>query len=1046
MPARTFYSRCSMAMLLIVGLAAQAHGGGDDAASLATAHGFLKRGLYDIAEQEYRRVLADSPDETESQQAHYGLAVCLVRQSRFADASPLLSKLFDDESFAFAADVGVMLAQCRSALGDYDGAADVVARCRGRLAGHALADDAALIGIEALYRAGKHLDCLRNATAFLKAYADSNLAALVRAYGGLSAAQLGKDADAVELTKAALRDGLPDAMAERVRLTLADAMQRTGDLDGAAEAYEVVHKAGGTLASRAALGRGSAMWKKGDHSAAMALLDEALKAPEAIGAANVAYAQLIRGRVLLDDGRFADAESALEKSEIASAELSLPYLDQARYWRAKCLLRGDDAKKAVDLLRAAIEAHPKSELIAEMRYDLAVACVRMQRNEDAIDALNDFAKRHSDHPLMPGARVMLASAKHQTGDYRGSDEQIAAWRKESTSGTALPADLAFVHAENAYLTGDYAAAADRYAAFLKSSEADSRSAVARRRLGLSQYRNGDLDAAMKSLSALGEGGETSATVFAIGDIHFSNRDWQNARSWLDRFIAAPDGAPTDDALLKSGIAHQRVGDYETALRRFTSIIEQAEESPHRAQAVFETGQTFVAMDRLDDAAKAFRRVLKMKGAKRFANPAREHLASIGLRTGRPELAAETFAAMAGEDASDDERASVRLRQAEALIQAEKFDEAAEVLRELLASTPAFADREKAKANRVLALARASDCDGAIEQFDDVKLDALAASLSLAIRYDRAWCLRKLGKVARAASAFGEIVESSGDSALGRHAALELAVIESERGDRAASLRLLEGLATSWRDKQLPDGFAVDQVLYRLGKTRFEMDAMDASSAAMRDLIEAFPKSDLVGPAAYLAGEAAFRGEQYERVVTMMERAIELGPDADYHASALLRLGDALNRLQRWAESERRFGEFLAKHGDSENAYQANFGIGWARENDRRFSDAIESYRRVTDGHKGPTAARAQFQIGQCLFASKDYEGAVRELIKTDILYAYPEWSAAALFEAGRCFERMNRRGEARQQFKTVVEKYGKTKWAAPAGERLQALASAGMPG
>lgn len=1046
MPARMFYSRCTIAMLLIAGLAAQAHGGGDDAASLATAHGFLKRGLYEIAEQEYRRVLADSPDETESLQANYGLSVCLVRQSRFQDAAPILSKMFDDESFAFAADVGVMLAQCKSALGDYDGAADVVAHCRGRLAGHALADDAALIGVEALYRAGKHRDCLRNAAAFLKAYADSNLAAMVRAYGGLSAVQLGQDATAVEMTKAALSGGLPDSMAVRVRLTLADALQRTGDLDGAANAYEDVRKAGGPLAPRAALGRGSALWKKGDHAAAMALIDEALKSPEAMGAANVAYAQLIRGRMLLDASRFKDAESALEKSATASAELSLPYLDQARYWRAKCLLRGDDAKTAADLLTAAIEAHPKSELVAEMRYDLAVAYVRLGRYEDAIEALNSFVAKHADHSLMPGALAMLASARHQTGDYAGSDEQIVAWRKAADSMTALPADLAFVHAENAYLTGDYSAAAERYVAFINSAATDSRSAVARRRLGLSQYRNGDRDAAMKSLTALGEGGETPATIFAIGDMYFNSRDWQNARSWLDRFIASPDGAPTDDALLKSGIAHQRVGDYETALRRLTSIVERETASPHRAQAVFEMGQTLVAMDRLDDAAKAFRRVLKMKRAKRFANPAREHLASIGLRTGRPELAAETFAAMAGEDASDDDRASVRLRQAEALIQAEKFGEAADVLQELLVSTPKFADRERAKANRVLALARASDCDGAIEQFDDMKLDGLAASLSLAIRYDRAWCLRKLGKIAKAASAFGAIVESSGDSTLGRHAALELAVIESERGDREASIRLLEGLAAAWRENSLPEGFAVDQVLYRLGKTRFEMDAMDASSAAMRELIEEFPKSDLVGPAAYLAGEAAYRGEQFERVVTLMERAIEGGADADYHASALLRLGDALNRLQRWTESEKRFDEFLAKHAKSENAYQANFGIGWARENDRRYAEAIESYRRVTDRHKGPTAARAQFQIGQCLFATKDYEGAVRELIKTDILYAYPEWSAAALFEAGRCFERLNRRGEARQQFKTVVEKYGKTKWAAPAGERLQALASAGVPG
>ncbi|MCA9255352.1 MAG: tetratricopeptide repeat protein [Phycisphaerales bacterium] len=666
MPARVTAIRCVLAALLLVVSAGRAFGGGDDGASLASAHGFLKRGLFEIAEKEYRGVLAGGPDATEMQQANYGLAVCLVRQNKFESASPILKKLLDDEDFAFAADVGVMLAQCRSALGDFDGAAEIVARCRGRLAGHALADDAALIGIEALYRAGKSRDCQRNAEAFLKAFADSDLAPLVRAYGSLASAQVGDDAAAVKLARSAMAGGLPEAMAIRVRLSLADALLRSDDLDGAADSYEIVRKAGGPLAARAALGRGAALWKKGDPAAA-ALVAEALKTPEALGDANVAYAQLIRGRLAFDAGQYEVAEAALEKSALIAERVAPRYLDQARYWRAKCFLRADDAKRAIELLAEAIAAHPDSALNAEMRFDASVALMRLERYDDAIAAINAFIDQNKGHALTPGALAMLASALHQTGDYAESDERIAAWR--DIAGRAMSADLAFLHAENAYLTGDYASAAARYAAFLKVDADDARSAVARRRLGLSQYRNRDYEPAMKTLSALGEGGATPATIFATGDMYFLNRDWRNARSWLDRFIAASEGAPTDDALLKSGIAHQRVGEYETALRRFTSLVEQEADTPHRAQAVFEMGQTLVAMDRLEDAAKAFQLVLKMKGAKRFANPAREHLASIGLRTGRPELAAETFAAMAGDQASDDERASARLRQAEALIQA-----------------------------------------------------------------------------------------------------------------------------------------------------------------------------------------------------------------------------------------------------------------------------------------------------------------------------------------------------------------------------------------
>ena len=116
------------------------------------------------------------------------------------------------------------------------------------------------------------------------------------------------------------------------------------------------------------------------------------------------------------------------------------------------------------------------------------------------------------------------------------------------------------------------------------------------------------------------------------------------------------------------------------------------------------------------------------------------------------------------------------------------------------------------------------------------------------------------------------------------------------------------------------------------------------------------------------------------------------------------------------------------------------------ENQGRFSEAIEAYRDVVEHHEGPTAARAQFQIGECLFALRDFKQAVRELLRVDILYAYPEWSAPALFEAGRCFEELGDPIEARSQYKLVQERYGQTEWASLAGKRLGALERSRVPG
>ena len=77
---------------------------------------------------------------------------------------------------------------------------------------------------------------------------------------------------------------------------------------------------------------------------------------------------------------------------------------------------------------------------------------------------------------------------------------------------------------------------------------------------------------------------------------------------------------------------------------------------------------------------------------------------------------------------------------------------------------------------------------------------------------------------------------------------------------------------------------------------------------------------------------------------------------------------------------------------------------------------------------------------------KKLEDAVSELLKVDILYAYPEWSAAALFEAGRCFEEMGDPIQARKRYEEVQLQHDGTEWADRASRHLKELNARTLPG
>jgi len=241
----------------------------------------------------------------------------------------------------------------------------------------------------------------------------------------------------------------------------------------------------------------------------------------------------------------------------------------------------------------------------------------------------------------------------------------------------------------------------------------------------------------------------------------------------------------------------------------------------------------------------------------------------------------------------------------------------------------------------------------------------------------------------------------------------------------------------------------DATFYRkLKHSVLERKALFAPAAELFErFVKDFSKSNLLASALFYAGEANFRAGRVDRTAKWLTTLVDEHSSGDFAAPAMLRLGECHATLQKWALSEETFQRFLERFPDGEQWYQAQFGVGWSRENQKRYDEAVAAYEKVTARHQGPTAARAQFQIGQCHFAQKKFEPAIRELLKVDILYAYPEWSAAALYEAGRCFSQLNDPVQARQQFNTVVEKYKDTKWAEMAQEQLTELtSSAALPG
>lgn len=1038
------------------------------ARTLNTANGLLQRGLFDLAVPEYEKFLEAAPDHASAPIAHYGLAVCLQRLGRGEDALAHLDPLTEQTDFQFAAEVDLLIGTCRLSRGEYAEAAIALRRMLRGFPQHASAADAGMMLVESLSRAGEHEQAAREARGFAQAFPDSPLRERTDLFLAVAEMNAGRDEPAQRVLEQSLERFPQGALADQATLLLAQCRHRRGLLGEAADAYEVIaQRVRGPIAADALLGLGQIALAEGRLDDAAMSLDTLLRNhPDS---ACVQAASLARARVSLEQGDTAAARGRLEALE-ASGPREMK--DDAAYWLAKCDLRDGNAEAAADRLRAAARRYDESDLAAEIMYDTAIATLRAGDDAAAGDALAAFREAYPRHTLAGDALATQAGVLHRLGEHEASRALCEQFLRES-AGSARTAEIEFLAAENRYLAGDYARAERAYRQFVEKHEAggadsageesgDGRAAAeavgrleaARFRLAMSVYRQdklGDAEALLEQVAGMTPlRMEFAGALLALGDARFQRGAWAEAEEVLTRYLdLGPSVASRDDALMKVGLSRARQGEHQDAIVAFKEIIVAHEDSVHALQARFECGQSMLALGQDANAKAMMEEVLAAGRESRFAPHALMNLGTIARREGRNEDAARLLSE-AGRLGGGELAAEAELQRGEALLGSGQYETAAGVFAEFIENNADHPQAAAARARLVIALARAGEHEQAVAAHTALgrRASTLDAPTRHAMLYEVAWAQRTLGRADAAETILRSLMADSPEPALLSHVLLALGGLRADAGQAEEAQELFRGALAAARSAQ--QGEVVEQASYRLGACGLELERFEDAALALEPFVAEFRESDLRASALLLRGEALLRASRVQQAAESFQAVIDEHEESEHVLPALLRLGEATAILQLWSRSEAAFAGWLEREPTDEQGgelwFQARFGLGWARENQGRFDEAMSEYSRVVEGHEGATAARAQFQIGQCLFAQGKHEDAARELLKVDILYAYPEWSAAALYEAGRCLLAAGRTAEAREQFEAVRTRFGDTQWANLAAQRLADATPERVPG
>ncbi|HEY5312916.1 MAG TPA: tetratricopeptide repeat protein [Pirellulales bacterium] len=993
--------RIAVLLLVLASAAGPAVAGGAPAdKQYAKATGYYTQGQSALALDEFQKFLAQYGDHPKAPLARFYAGESLVQLRKFAAAAEEFRPLtaLDDDP---------------------------------RLARKALFRAA-----ECTYFAGQLADASSLLEQFLKRFAGDKLNAYVLVYLGDVAWEQGDYAASEKHYRRALADFPEGPLADDCRCGIGRILERQAKPDEARVLYAAVIKKGASAAADMARLR----------------------------LAGLEYAA----------GNFRPAADTYD--QLAHAAADEPTKHRARLGHAQALFQLKQLTPARSLLENLsgapgmhVEASYWLGLVQAAQHDYPLAAATLTGIGAPVD--NPLAAAIAFH-----AGDAWLHAGKTTDALRLFDQVISSWPKSEF------ADDALLGRARAALADDNSTAlklaVDDLHRLFPSSDLNPAAArlLARGHLTNKRYAEalGLLEPLVASETKRKADAENLADRYLLALAYQGRKRHAEVLSTLAPLLASGDGQLRADAIRLQAAALVALEKFAEAIGPLESFLKTTPGTDGVAQAQAQLAVCYAETDKWDQARSAYRALSKSSAVAEITLPTAEILAESALAAGQEEWSAELFKFLASDGNPTAQAAKGLAGLAWSELRGGQLAEAAEHFEQLLKRCPDDPLAAGAGLARGQIFEREKRYDEALAAYQQVlnrygrsasapqallgaaRVEELARHLeSAAALYERllkdyqqlahrdlalynsAWVLEGLGRHDEADARFEQLHQGNWRSRYWADAVYRLAERALEQGQRDKSRALLVELIESQ-----PADEVLGHALYLQGQVAAAGEQWDQVEPPLARLIEDLPESPLTNLARFWLAEATYRGGKYgEAKVLFIKLAQELsGKHEKWMAMVPLRRAQICVHEHRWADA-RQIAETIATDFPGfEQQYEVDYVLGRVLANDARFDDAREAYTRVIRSQLGgqtETAAMAQWMIGETYFHQKNYEAAVREYLRLEVLYVYPTWQAGALLQAGKCHELLGEWEQATEIYARLLKNFPSTSFTDEAARRLR---------
>lgn len=919
---------------------------------------------------------------------------------------------------------------------------------------------------------------------------------------GEIAAFLNEDPQALELLSAFTTKHPDHPMSDAAWRWLAEVKLRLGDHRGAKDGFERVlarEQGDGRYAPAARVGLARAWAKLDNVETAVGLLrDQIERGGEWADRSRVELVRLLReaGRHdealavhaeferdldssnpttidpkrqrWLAESRFEQAATLIQATRVEEAEAVLQPLvgssdadlaTRAALELGELLAQRNQLEPARTVWNQAAQRFPNSSRWVALMARVADAARRLNQLADAEAAYLSIVQTRPDDPFAPDAQLRAAELAFQRGDHLEARRRAAALAVTFPTSSWIPA-ARLVEARAALASGQAEEAVTILTTLIENAQTDPALArAARYQLARAALAHNDPETAFAIWRELGstEGHPyVAASRYELGVNLYRLGRYDEAADALESYLkAVPETKIASQALAYLVMAHSRGGRFDQAAATLEQLARLHPNSNNLAVARVDLAERLYEAERYDQAEALFSPIADDQTS--ALRP--QALSGRGwcrLKLDRPEEAARDFQTLVETYANDPATPSNALILARTLQAIDRPNDALSVVDRLIERHPDFdrlADARLLQARLNLKLDRPEQAIAAYRSFLTTypgHPEAMSALLECG------WLLLDWNRPAEVEPLIASAPPGWSQQPRGAELTLMLAeaLIDQNRHDEARIQ--LKPLVENPSVRSQLDSTARHAVLHRWGQLQLQAGDVEGATQTLDLLLndQPPPPPELARQARFRLGEARFRSDNPASCRTVFEALLEdlqsQPDDLNQPTNRLLWEVASLRLIQtdileqRWEAALAAIERLEPSLTDPVRRAEATYAKGRALQGQARFDDARAAYQAVVaNPNAGELAARAQLMLGETYFHQKQYEVALREYLKVEVLYDAPVWQALALYAVAQTYERLNQLDRARQTYDELLKRFPQSDRAVEARVRLETLNASG---